>query len=292
MKRPIENGFEKCVVFGGGGVTGIAWEIGVMAGLARAGIRVSSDCLLIGTSAGSVVGAELAQGVPIEELLARQQQSAEASGELFRHYSQADADQKNRVLVDKVEGDLTKARQRIGAFAIRSETPSLDTRRAVISARLSGAAWPATALRLTAVDATTAELVVLDARSGIALTDAVMASCAVPGVWPTIPFDGKQLMDGGIRSMTNADLALGCKQVLVLAPLGYSDTNPVSGHLRAEVHALQRAGTLVQAVVPDDASRKAIGDNVLDPAFRQPSAESGLAQGMRLADALAAVWRQ
>lgn len=292
MERPIEKGLEKCVVFGGGGVTGIAWEIGIMAGLARAGIMVSSDCLLIGTSAGSVVSTELAQGVPAEELLARQQQSAEASGELFRHYSQEDADQKNRVLVDKVQGDLTKARQRIGAFAIRCETPSLDTRRAVISARLSRTAWPATALRLTAVDATTAELVVLDAQSGLALTDAVMASCAVPGVWPTVPFDDRQLMDGGIRSMTNADLALGCKHVLVLAPLGYSDTSPVSGHLRAEVLALQRAGALVEAVLPDDYSRKAIGDNVLDPAGRRPSAEAGLAQGMRLADALTSVWRE
>src|SRR5690606_30437571 len=118
-------------------------------------------------------------------------------------------------------GDIVQARRKIGAFALRSETPSIEARRAVVRSRLSATGWPATPLRLTAVDAATAELVVLDARCGLDLVDAVMASCAVPGVWPTVPFEGKQLMDGGLRSMTNADLASGCSYVLILAPLGY-----------------------------------------------------------------------
>ena len=288
MERPLVKSF----VFGGGGVTGIAWEVGVMTGLARATITVAPDCLLIGTSAGSVVSAELAHGVPVETLLARQLQPVDASAEVFRHYSQREADQKNHVLMSKVQGDIVKARQKIGAFALRSETPSLDARRAVIHSRLSQTEWPATPLRLTAVDVTTGELVVLDAASGLALPDAVMASCAVPGVWPAVPFRGRQLMDGGLRSMTNADLALGCAHVLVLAPLGYSDANPVSGHLRTEVETLRRAGASVEVVLPDEISREAIGDNVLDPAGRQPSAEAGLAQGMRLAQELALAWRR
>ncbi|MBO9352672.1 patatin-like phospholipase family protein [Bordetella petrii] len=282
---------QKCFVFGGGGVTGIAWEVGIMAGLSRAAIKVTPDCLLIGTSAGSVTSAELAHGVPAELLLARQLQPPEAFGEVFREYSQQAAHQKNRVLMDKVQGDLAQARQKIGAYARRAETPALAARRAIIEARLSHSTWPRTPLRLTAVDTDTGERIVLDARSGVALADAVMASCAVPGVWPTVPFQGRQLMDGGLCSITNADLARGAAHVLVLAPLGYCDDNPVSGHLRAEIQALRAAGARVEVAVPDARSRAAIGDNVLDPAGRRPSAEAGLAQGLQLAQALEAAWR-
>ncbi len=45
------------LVLGGGGITGIAWEVGLLAGLAEAGVDLSGADLVVGTSAGSVVGA-------------------------------------------------------------------------------------------------------------------------------------------------------------------------------------------------------------------------------------------
>ena len=60
------------LVLGGGGITGIAWELGILAGLARAGIDLAGADVVVGTSAGSVVGSQLASGIPIEELYAEQ----------------------------------------------------------------------------------------------------------------------------------------------------------------------------------------------------------------------------
>ena len=281
---------KRVVVLGGGGVAGIAWATGMVAGLARAGLDWSAADGFIGTSAGSVVGAQLALDVPVERLLEQQMAPPRDAVEQARPYSQSEADARNRVLLDKVGGDLLAARRRIGAFALRSETPVPSVRRQIIQSRLPSTAWPARWLGVTAVDAQTGEHRLFDRHSGVDLVDAVMASCAVPGAWPVVLIEGRAYIDGGIRSLTNADLATGAAQVLVLAPLGFAEGNPVSGHLRREVRLLQDAGARVDVVVPDAASTHAIGDHVLDPARRVPSAQAGLAQAADLGPRLAASW--
>lgn len=281
---------KRVVVFGGGGVAGIAWATGVAAGLERSGLDWSHADGFIGTSAGSVVGAQLASGVPVERLLAEQLEPPAGSSEQARHYSQAEADTRNRALVEKLGGDLAAARRRIGSFALRSETVAPDVRRAIIASRLPGKAWPTRWLAVTAVDAETGEYRLFERDSGVELTDAVAASCAVPGVWPVVRIDGRSYMDGGIRSMTNADLATGAAQVLVIAPLGFSEGNPVSGHLRAEVRLLQAGGGRIDVIVPDRNSLEALGDNVLDPARRTPCARAGLQQAAAVGAALGAAW--
>ena len=52
----------------GGGVTGVAWETGLIAGLAGLGIDLAAAEVIIGTSAGSVVGADIACGQELEAL--------------------------------------------------------------------------------------------------------------------------------------------------------------------------------------------------------------------------------
>lgn len=278
------------MVLGGGGVTGIAWSTGVVAGLARGNVDVSLADGFIGTSAGSVVGAQLACGLSPESLLQAQLMPAADSKEQLRPYSQASADAQSYKLFDKVGGDLTAARKRIGAFALRSDTPSVQERRAIIAARLPQTQWPDRSLGIVAVDAVSAEHRVFDNGSGVDFIDAIAASCAVPGTWPAVTIGAHRYMDGGIRSMTNADLATGAQHVIVLAPLGYSESNPVSGHLRAEVALLEAAGARVDVIVPDANSTEALGDNVLDPSRRVPSARGGFEQGQALAPALAAAW--
>src|SRR5690606_6500892 len=93
---------------------------------------------------------------------------------------------------------------------------------------------------------------------------------------------GRLYMDGGVRSFTNADFAAGYGRVVVLAPLGYGNHNPVSGHLRQEVAALESAGSHVLVVIPDANSELAIGDNILDPARREAAAKAGYEQGKEL----------
>jgi len=70
------------LVLGGGGVTGVAWETGVLAGLSESGLDLSNADLLVGTSAGAAVAAQLASGTPLAALLERQLAGSaqEASG--------------------------------------------------------------------------------------------------------------------------------------------------------------------------------------------------------------------
>lgn len=280
----------RALVLGGGGVAGIAWATGIAAGLARQGVDIAQADVVIGTSAGSVVGAQLACGAEPEALLAQQLAPPAASREQAQAYSQKEANARNRALMDKVDGDLTAARKRIGAHALRSAAVPLAQRREIISARLPQAAWPARALRVVAVDTATGAHTVFDRDSGADFTDAIAASCAVPGAWPAVPIDGRAWMDGGIRSLSNADLAAPAQCVLVIAPLGYADDNPVSGHLRAEVRMLEDAGARVAVVVPDSYSARAMTDNLLDPTRRAPSARAGLVQALRMAQDIAAFW--
>ena len=66
------SGGGRALVFGGGGVTGVAWETGLLLGLAEAGLDLSTADVFVGTSAGSVVAAQLTSGVPLEQLYAAQ----------------------------------------------------------------------------------------------------------------------------------------------------------------------------------------------------------------------------
>jgi len=280
----------RAVVLGGGGVAGIAWATGIAAGMARKGVDITHADAFVGTSAGSVVGAQIASGIGLDFLLAGQLVPASQSREMARQYSQSDADARNRQLMEKVQGDLTAARRRIGAYALRAESVSVEARRAIIASRLPRHAWPERTLRVVAVDAHTAEHAVFDKHSGVDFVDAIAASCAVPGSWPTVTIRGRTYMDGGIRSLTNADLAPRAECVIVIAPLGYGDGNPVSGHLRQEVATLCANGAHVEVIVPDAASVDAMTDNVLDPSRCVPSAEAGLAQGTRIAKQIAQAW--
>jgi predicted acylesterase/phospholipase RssA len=58
-------------VFGGGGIAGVAWEAGIVIGLQRAGVDLSSADLIVGTSAGSIVGSHVASGVGLQALAER-----------------------------------------------------------------------------------------------------------------------------------------------------------------------------------------------------------------------------
>ena len=70
------------LVLGGGGVVGIAWETGVLLGLADEGVDVLAADLVVGTSAGATVGAQATSGVALEELFERQLGPPERSGEI------------------------------------------------------------------------------------------------------------------------------------------------------------------------------------------------------------------
>ena len=275
------------LVLGGGGITGIAWEVGLIAGLAEAGVDLTSAHLVVGTSAGSVVGAQLTSGADVESLFARQlepptqEKAARLGRGTLARYGLA-------MLLSR--RDDAEFRRRVGrvarAAADRGRTPTEAERRAVIGSRLPSTEWPDRPLVLTAVDAESGEFTRFTADSGVELAAAVAASCAVPGVYPPVTIGGRRYMDGGMRSPANADLAADAERIVVIAPLPRG-VGPMTS-VDAQVTGLV---SRVAVVSPDDASLAAIGRNVLDPAAREPSARAGRAQAAAVAARVAEVWQ-
>lgn len=273
----------RALVLGGGGITGIAWEIGLLAGLAAEGADLTSADLVLGTSAGSVVGAQVTSGTPIEDLYAAQlagygaEVAARLRPTLLLRYG----------LTLLRSRDPVRFRARMGRLALRTDTMPAEERLAVIASRLPSPYWPDRALRVTAVDAHTGEFHVFDRDSGVSLLDAVAASCAVPGVYPPISIGSRRYVDGGVRSATNADLAHGCERIAILAPVttGLGPLVGVDAHV-----AWLRGRASVVAISPDAVAKAAIGRNVLDPARRAASAEAGRTQARSAVETVRAVW--
>jgi NTE family protein len=271
------------VVLGGGGVTGIAWEIGILQGLAERGIDLTGADLFVGTSAGSVVAAQLTSGVPLDQLF--KEQTTEATGEVTARIGPEAL--VRFVMASVIPGDRQRGRAWLGRAALRAKTVPESERRAIIAQRVPYHDWPQQRLLVTAVDAESGEPKVFDRASGVPLVDAVAASCAVPVVWPPITIGGRRYVDGGVRSVANVDLAEGYGRVVVIAPI---EAALRRADRPAEQAAALGAGVRSVVVTPDAAARTAIGRNVLDPAHRIPSARAGLAQAASVAERVRAVW--
>ncbi len=274
------------LVLGGGGITGIAWEIGVLAGLAEAGTDLSGADLVVGTSAGSVVGAQLTGGAELPAMFERQlepptaEKAARMTRSLLAQYGLA--------LLRSRRNDV-EFRRRVGGLALAAErsglTPTEQERLDVIGSRLVTTEWPERPLVITAVDAQTGEFRTFDRTSGVPLVQAVAASCAVPGVYPPVTIGDRRYVDGGMRSAANADLAQGYDRLVVLAPIPRG-IGPIAS-VDAQVTGMV---SRVAVVSPDRDSRTAIGRNVLDPAARAPSARAGRAQAATVAARIAEAW--
>ena len=256
-----------------------------MAGLAELGIDLAAADVIIGTSAGSVVGTDIASGQELEALY--QAQLAPPAAEPAARMSWSVI---GRLLwVMSTSRDPVRARARIGHWALAVRTMPEADRRMVIEARLPVGDWPAKTLKVTAVDARTGELVVFDSAGDAGLVDAVGASCAVPGVWPPVTIGDRRLVDGGVRSIANADLAAGYERVVIVAPVAQGVGHMTSPHRQAV--ALAAAGAHVVLVKPDRAAIRAIGRDVLDLSRRAAAATAGRAQARSAAAAVRAVWR-
>jgi NTE family protein len=270
------------LVLGGGGITGIAWELGILKGLADTGVDVTGAGTVTGTSAGSVVGAQVTGTRSLEEVYATQ--LAPPDHEIGAKVGRATM--LRLVPPMLVPGSEQRKLRRIGRMSMRAHQPGGAERLEVIRSRLGDVPWPDRDLRITAVEAETGAFTVFDRHSGVDLVSAVAASCAVPLVWPAVAINGRHYLDGGMRSTANVDLARRADVVVVLAPLPQAFSKSTS--IKAQ---LARTGARHWVVVtPDQQALADIGRNVLDPAMRAAAARTGLRQAREVAEAARRVW--
>src|SRR5579859_3259818 len=294
-------GRERALVLGGGGSAGNAWLIGVIAGLADAGLDVTEADLIIGTSAGSTAAAQITSAPPAELLAGilaamppqRTGPAGPGGGRVSMGPAADHMDRTSRIIA--AAGDPADMRRRLGAAALELDATSdgsWQTRwRATVAARLPSQRWPERTMLIVAVDAHTGEPVVFDRHSGVDLADAVAASCASG---PPYGIGGSRYIDGGYRrSSENADLAAGCGRVLVLSPLGGRTRAPLEWGMQLAVQAdeLRAGGSKVETILPDSDSRNAFGANMMDLSARPPAARAGYDQGRALAGQLTEFWR-
>lgn len=285
----VQTAMRKCaVVLGAGGHAASAWEIGFIAGMADSAIDLRDAALLVGTSAGARVAVQLSSGVALEGLIQRQ-----SDPKLLMSEAPQGVDwRKWRAEIERAKqagGCPSEILRRIGSLVSHEAQESASDRRQFIVSQLPLQTWPKTRLSIVAVEVETGERRVFDVTSGIELVDAVMASGALPGIWPPVTYRSRRYIDGGLYSNDNADVAVGLDRVLIvtLRP-GKSPLSVVS--LDAGVEALRKSAARVAVVHPDEATEgvlASLGGNVLDPSVREPMLRSGRAQGRRAAGDLA-----
>jgi NTE family protein len=295
----------KALVLGGGGPVGIAWELGIAAGLLEGGIDLRIADRVIGTSAGSIAGALLASGEdPLS--LVDQVELLISEGAATSGADQVAPEGMARMLeltLASAELDDEDARAanraEMGAFALDAATIPEDDFVGTIGSVLAGRPWPR-GFACTAVRAQDGSFHVWEAHSEVPLERAVASSCAVPGIYPPITIGDHRYIDGGMRSGLNADLAAGAHATVVVScmplelPPGLDDPRiaRLLGRSRAEIDAVQAAGADVALIVPDleFLAISGFGMNLMDFTQVGPAAEAGQRLGRAEADRVAAVW--
>lgn len=259
LARPIDfsaksgQGLHLGLSLGGGGVFFVAWQVTYLEQLATMGIDLKGAGRVVGTSAGSLVGAILESGsirrfereVSFFAKTPALVSALAPSGSLKPSQQRAlDA----FVAAQSAEPDLIRT---LGHEALAAATPSASKMARSVSLMLLKRAWPAPSLHITCVDTLTGERCVVTSESGIRIERAVAASSAVPGIFSPQPIGDRRCMDGGVSgSGTHLDLVAGADRVVVLSladptpkPVGAMTQGP--GAIAEEVANLKASGSKV-----------------------------------------------
>jgi NTE family protein len=287
----------RALVLGGGGPVGVAWQSGLAVGLAQAGVDVGEADLIVGTSAGSIVGSRLALRMDLAEL-------ALAVGRPVPVEPGATGDPAALMTTwaDAYGRGLSpqEVMAALGELSVSARTLDEESFLAAeVFAQLDGHDWPAS-FRCTAVDTATGTLHVWDQAAGVPLTAGVASSCSVPGVFPPVSINGSRFMDGGMRTPLNADIAAGHSAVIAVSclplalPEGFSDPmfDAILGQTHAELSAVRDAGGKLEVIVPgaEFLEVSGWGANLMDPSRSAPAYQAGLRQAGAEADRMREVW--
>ena len=301
------------LVLGAGGTLGIAWLRGMVTGIEEAaGIDFRECEHFVGTSAGSVVASTLAAGHRVSEGNAMPRSQPDAA---------AAADEADPTAVRDVDGRWWRAARAAAAWAGAVTAPVAPAAlkvtapggAAVRAAVLSVGPKPRRRLtdlgryvdglgtrfdgrlRITGVEKARGRRAIFGAPGApkATVSQAVLASCAVPWLFSPVEIEGREYVDGGVWSPTNIDAAPAGRgsEVLCLMPTA----NPAAartpmGALRAATHAaalaemqaLRAKGARVRLVAPDAEAGRRMGFNLMDGRKAKAAYLAGLEQGRAL----------
>jgi NTE family protein len=280
------------LVLSGGGPLAVAWECGLVAGLARAGPALNSMDFILGTSAGAIVGAQLAAGRNPEAMA--NAIIAEIDGVpppgAMPHYPIPAVMKLPDLFALSQAGEA--GRVEVGSYALSASTTETETayvERMKLAIGIDD--WPNQDIGLVAVDIADGKPRMLRRDCGATFATAIAASCCLPGLSPPVTISGRRYMDGGMRSTANADLVSGFDSILVLCfhPPGQPGERMLI-RVATQTEPLVKGGARVCVISPDEASLAAIGPRTMDVVRRPEVARAALAQGAAAADTVASFW--
>jgi len=289
---------QRALVLGGGGPVGRAWQSGLVMGFSDQGVDLSLAELIVGTSAGALVGAKLALKQKFEPPASigsttTNSQVPQGHGsrmaELLRAMAKAVISQTPEI-----------ERAKIGQMALDAHTQTEeDSLARDVFSDFKGQAWPKQ-FRATAVNTRSGEFQVWDRESRVPLELALASSAALPGVWPPVTIGKDRYMDGGIRSMLNADLASGYRTIVVVScfslesPPAQKDSPFAVTNLAltAEVEKLRNSSSFMLLVSPSEEFLvlTQYGSKMLDQSLLPEAFKMGRIQGSKLAEQLQSSW--
>ena len=281
----------RAVILGSGGVTGGAWQIGVLKGLWEAGFEPTRADLFVGSSVGAVLACQIQAGQSIGDLYAARTgvpaPIPPAAGSPDHDQSVADRRyfQDCLQLWRKAREDIT-VRLELGKRALATPHPIPKAAQVVqVKQRLALNGWPSRLVKVAAVDVSDGTVRFFDGSQGVPIEVAVAASCAQPGLQAPVSIGDRRYMDGGIGG-TNIDGASGYRLVLAITAF------PAGQRTREEIAVVQASGAQVVHLAPDGASQQAMGPDLSDIRRARPAAEAGARQAADIASTLRTLWNQ
>lgn len=299
------------LVLGGGGVLGSAWAVGALQAIRDVhGLDPRDFDVIVGTSAGSVLGALIGAGVSIEALRDHQRGEQITEGPLAGYlwdYETATGGRRPtlprlrgpgsvRLMASSLRHGLKMPATAVLSAFVPVGNGSLERVGHLIDALTPYGEWsPHPSLWIVGMDYEAGHRVVFGREDApnVALADAVMASCAIPGWFEPVTIKGRTYIDGGAWSATSADVlaAQGLDEVIVVAPMvSFENDEPdsllsrlerrwrgsVTRRCLSEVDELEAAGVQVTVLGPGREDLEAMGGNIMDGRRRLQVLETSL----------------
>jgi NTE family protein len=277
------------LLLGGGGSVGIAWENGVLAGLQDSiGLDPCDAAVIVGTSAGSAVGADMALGKDPHDALALDADAGQLRPTLDPPDLESGPFAEIINLMMSPEPRTPESAARIGRLAIEADTAlSEDQFTAMFRQTVGTDVWPTVSFGATSTCCSTGEPIVWTADDGVDLSLAVASSCAVPGFFPPVRIGDEYYMDGFRGSDYHASIVepLELDAAIYIGPK-IAAVPGVVQMLQKDMDAISAQGVRVHTMLGSE-QLDAAGLNLMDFSARPAAFDIGLDDGAEQSAAIA-----
>jgi NTE family protein len=289
----LGKGKDRALVLGGGGEYFAAWMLGFAHGLKVKGVPYDMPDIIIGTSAGSLVGSTIAGGH-----LERLTDEFDFFGDFPKILAApvptgtANPSQIRARDLCQIAHDASDATiQWIGRGAMSANNPPVSKLQEMIETLTGNRSWPSPKFHAATMDCYTGERLVVSEANKIPISHAVSASMSLPGIFGPTWVGDRICMDGGVSaSSTHSDVVAGAKRALVVSLTdgtrgsGPRFTNIPNG-LQQELRGIEAQGTKTLLIAANPGQV-----NLVSPAEIGSALRAGYDRAFQEADRVKVFW--